>query len=63
MHKNDGILMRIRDDCAPFDPDERRQLTDPADDMKNAGIRMVYKIAQSVEYQNILGMNVLTIKI
>ena len=63
VHKNDGILMRIRDDCAPFDPDERRQLTDPADDMKNAGIRMVYRIARSVEYQNILGMNVLTIRI
>ena len=31
--------------------------------MKNAGIRLVYRIAKDVSYQNILGLNVLTIKI
>ena len=30
---------------------------------KNIGIQLVYKIAEKVEYQNLLGMNVLTIRI
>ena len=63
VHKDDGIILRIRDDCVPFNPQERRQLTDSTDRLKNAGIRIVYKIAQSVEYQNLLGMNVLTMRI
>ena len=33
------------------------------DPMKNIGIRMVYKIARDVQYQNVLGLNVLTLKI
>ena len=30
---------------------------------KNIGIRMVYAIARKIDYQNILGLNVLTIHI
>ena len=63
VHKDDTIIMRIRDDCVPFNPQERLELTDPKDPMKNVGIRIVYQIAQSIEYQNILGLNVLTIRI
>ena len=63
VHKDDTIIMRIRDDCVPFNPRERLELTDPKDPMKNVGIRIVYQIAQSIEYQNILGLNVLTIRI
>ena len=62
-HKNDEVILRIRDDCVPFDPGERQKLTDSEDITKNIGIRMVYKIARNIEYQNILGLNVLTIKI
>ena len=63
VHKNNDIILRIRDDCVPFDPEERRELTDPTDFMKNVGIRLVYRAARDVEYQNILGLNVLTIRI
>ena len=63
VHKDDSIILRIRDDCVPFDPQERKALTDPDDLMKNVGIRLVYKIATSVEYQNLLGLNVLTMRI
>ena len=58
-----GIVLRIRDDCVPFNPRERKALTDPNDILKNAGIRIVYQIAKSVDYQNLLGLNVLTIRI
>ena len=63
VHKNDDIILRIRDDCVPFDPAERLKMATPDDITKNIGIRTVFKIARSVEYQNILGLNVLTIKI
>ena len=33
----------------------------PDDPTKNIGIRMVYRLAQDVSYQNLLGLNVLTI--
>lgn len=63
VHKGDDIILRIRDDCVPFNPQERRLMTDSTDRLKNAGIRIVYQIAQSVEYQNLLGLNVLTMRI
>ena len=63
VHKNDDIILRIRDDCIPFDPGERLDMVGTDDLTKNIGIRMIYKIAHDVNYQNILGLNVLTIKI
>ena len=63
VHKNDDVILRIKDDCAPFDPGERRQLAEGEDITQNIGIRMVFKISRDVQYQNILGLNVLTIRI
>ena len=62
--KKDGnLILRLRDNCAAFDPGERAKVMDTDEDGKNIGIKLVYKIAEKVEYQNLLGMNVLTIKI
>jgi anti-sigma regulatory factor (Ser/Thr protein kinase) len=63
VYKDDGVLLRIKDDCIPFDPAERQKITDPDDPAKNIGIRMVYRMADDINYQNILGLNVLTIRI
>ncbi|MBQ6582665.1 MAG: ATP-binding protein, partial [Mogibacterium sp.] len=63
VHKEENVILRIRDDCLPFDPAERQNIVDPEDAAKNIGIRMVYRIAEKVEHQNILGLNVLTIRI
>ena len=63
VYKDDGVLLRIKDDCVPFDPAERQKITDPDDPAKNIGIRMVYRMADDINYQNILGLNVLTIRI
>ena len=57
------MILRIRDNCKAFDPSERAKVMEADDEGKNIGIRLVYKIAQKVEYQNLLGMNVLTISI
>ena len=62
-YKGDDVILRIKDDCVPFDPAERQDLIDPKDKIKNMGIRMVYKGAKDVSYQNMLGLNVLTIRI
>ena len=63
VHKQEEVILRIRDDCIPFDPHERLMMTDPADPEKNLGIRTVFRIARDIQYQNILGMNVTTIRI
>ena len=63
VHKDDDVILRIKDDCVPFDPGERAKLSDPDDLTKNIGIRMVFGIAQDVQYQNILGLNVLMVRI
>ncbi|MCR5372388.1 MAG: ATP-binding protein [Solobacterium sp.] len=57
------VILRIKDDCVPFDPQKRKELSGGEDAAKNIGIRMVYGMADSIEYRNILGLNVLTITI
>ena len=63
VRKNEDVILRLKDDCVPFDPSERIRIADSGDPAANIGIRMVFKIADSVQYQNILGMNVLTVRI
>ena len=62
-YKEQELILRIKDDCIPFDPAERREMVAPEDPTKNIGIRMVFSLARDIRYQNILGMNALTIRI
>lgn len=62
-YKDDDIIMRIKDNCVPFDPAMRLETIKENDITKNIGIRLVYKIAKQIDYHNILGLNILTIKI
>ncbi len=61
--RDSSILLRIKDDCAPFNPKEWVEMTAGADPISNVGIRLVYRIADEIEYQNMLGLNVLTIRL
>ena len=61
--KDDEVILRIKDDCVPFDPVERNHLTEGGDAASNIGIRMVYSIANKIKYQNLFGLNVLTVRI
>jgi anti-sigma regulatory factor (Ser/Thr protein kinase) len=63
VYKNNGLMLRIKDDCRPFDPVEWSKLTVPSDPASNIGIRLVFQIAEKVEYQSVLGLNVLYIRI
>ncbi len=62
-HKDGDVILRLKDDCPAFDPSQQQSIFDPDDPLKNIGIRMVYKMADEVQYQNILGLNVLTIRL
>ena len=62
-YKDDGVILRIKDDCIPFNPKERLAMTDPNQVEKNLGIRMMYSFARDIQYQNILGLNALTVKL
>ncbi|MBP3891383.1 MAG: ATP-binding protein [Solobacterium sp.] len=63
IYKEDGVVLRMKDDCIPFNPKERAEIVDSEDPIKNIGVRMVMKIADEVVYNNLLGLNVLTMTI
>ena len=63
IHMEDGLILRIRDNCMGFDPTEYARAMDPGDVGKNVGIQLAYRVAREISYQNLLGMNVLTIRI
>lgn len=61
VYNEKSILLRIKDDCIPFNPQERANLVQSDDPLKNIGIRMVLKLADEVSYHNLLGLNVSTL--
>jgi Na+-driven multidrug efflux pump/anti-sigma regulatory factor (Ser/Thr protein kinase) len=63
VHKNNDIILRIKDNCRAFNPLERTTILQTDEITKNVGIRLVNKIAKEMNYQSLLGLNVLTIKI
>ena len=63
VHKGEDVILRVKDDCAPFNPQERAELLDTQDMTRNIGLRMVMRIAKSMDYQNLLGLNVLTMRV
>lgn len=60
-HKN-TMTLHIRDNCHRFNPKEYLKLNvnEPSE---RVGIRLVSGLAKSVNYQNIFGMNMLTIEV
>ena len=63
VHKDNDIILRIKDNCMAFDPLSRAAILDNSSKEQNFGIRIVTGIAKEVQYQNLLGLNVLTIRI
>ena len=62
--KDCSVVLRIKDDCIPFNPKEWYDMVEPGKDpASNMGIHLVYGLAQEVNYQNLLGLNALTIKL
>ena len=59
--REDDIMLRIKDDCVPFDPRTIAEIVTDENSFDNIGIRMTYKIADDITYQNMFGLNALTI--
>ena len=59
----EDIIMRIRDNCSAFNPLEFVQAMDSDNSGHNIGIQLAYKLAKDVNYQNLLGLNVLQMRI
>ena len=62
-HSGDDVILRLRDNCIAFDPLERAKVNESEDGIRNLGIRLVYRLAKDVQYQNLLGLNVLMMRI
>ena len=56
-------LLRIKDNGIPFNPEERAALVREDSPYKNIGTRIVHGLASQVSYQNLMGLNVLTIEV
>lgn len=63
VYLDDKIILRLKDDCPAFDPSELAEIASGTLDDGGIGLKMVYRIADDVSYQNLLGLNVLTIMI
>ena len=61
--KGNDLILRIRDNGRYFDPVERLQMMDPEDRVSNVGLRLARRCASEMQYQSILGLNVLTLRI
>ena len=61
--KGEQVIIRIRDDCRPFDPKKQVELYNPEDPEKHIGIRLCKKISTEFDYVNVLKLNNLIVKI
>ena len=59
---DDGIFLRLRDNCRQFNPRERADMI-TSDPKQNIGIRIVSQISRTMDYNNLFNLNQLTIKI
>ncbi|MBR4152802.1 MAG: ATP-binding protein [Selenomonadaceae bacterium] len=57
------VIIRIRDDCRPFNPKKWVEIYNSEDPSSHIGIRLCRKIATEFNYVNILKLNNLIIKI
>ena len=61
--KGERVIIRIRDDCRPFDPKKQAELYNPEDPTKHIGIRLVKEISTEFDYVNVLKLNNLIVKL
>ena len=62
VRKDESLTLRLRDDCAPFDPVEWLKIHQDNDKLKNIGIRMICNLATEARYSRTLGLNYLFLR-
>ena len=64
LHKGENIFMSLKDDCRPYNPQERADFLNPKDNSpKSMSIRLFMGIVKETEYQLTLGINVFTVTV
>ena len=64
LHKGENIFMSLKDDCRPYNPQERADFLNPKDNSpKSMSIRLFMGIVKEAEYQLTLGINVFTVTV
>ena len=64
VHKGDDIILSLKDDCVPFNMEERAGLVKTQDDPEvGLGLRVIRGITKKAEYRLTLGLNVFTMAI
>lgn len=63
VYEKENVLLRIKDDCIPYDPMERAAMLSDDDIFHNIGLRMVLALSDDVSYYNMMGLNVLSISL
>ena len=61
--KEDGLILRIRDDCYIFDPVNQLSLFSDEDMTYHIGLRMIFKASKEVKYTSILKLNNLLVRV
>lgn len=61
--KEDKLILRLKDDCKPFNPKQQLAMVDPNDKEHNIGIRLVAGLAKRMTYQNTFRLNILIIEL
>ena len=63
--KDNEWILRLRDDCKPFNPKQWFELSlqNKDDPFKNMGIRIIMSMAKHIEYLNVLRINNLIIRL
>jgi len=60
-NSEDGLIIKLKDNCRLFNPAELDTIFHPEDPAKNVGVRLVRKTCKEMEYHSLLGLNVLSI--
>ncbi|MBE8952640.1 MAG: ATP-binding protein [Quinella sp. 1Q7] len=61
--RGEQVILRLRDDCRPFNPKKWAELYNPDDPFSHIGIRIVHKMSTEFDYVNVLKLNNLLIKL
>ena len=63
LYRKGETVIRLRDDCKPFDPMRQLEEQNADEPSKNIGIKLIAKLSKNMTYQKIFGMNVTTITV
>lgn len=63
--KNDELIVRLRDDCRPFDPVDkyRKELQYDTNPENGIAIKMIMRLVRDIKYTGLYGMNNLILRI